>query len=64
MERFTSSVGGAPFLYADTFMSPREFRETFDLELYEKCRKKYSAETSFFDLYEKTTSFRAGDDSL
>jgi len=43
-------------------MSPKEFNETFDLELYNKCRSKYLAEGAFFDLYEKTTSFRVGDD--
>lgn len=62
MEKFTTSVGGAPFLYADTFMSPKEFLETFDLELYEKVREKYNCKQAFFDLYEKTTSFQPGDD--
>jgi len=64
MERFTTSVGGAPFLYADTFMSPEEFEHTFDLELYRACRNKYGAEGAFFDLYEKTTSYRKGDELL
>jgi delta24-sterol reductase len=64
MERFTTSVGGAPFLYADTFMSPEEFEKTFDLDLYRRCRSKYGAEGAFFDLYEKTTSYRKGDELL
>ena len=31
MEKFTRDVGGYPFLYADIFMSKKEFEEMFDL---------------------------------
>jgi delta24-sterol reductase len=31
MEKFTSDVGGYPFLYADVFMSREEFEVMFDL---------------------------------
>ena len=31
MEKFTQEVGGYPFLYADIFMTRKEFEEMFDL---------------------------------
>ena len=31
MEEFTREVGGYPFLYADIFMTRKEFEEMFDL---------------------------------
>ena len=31
MESYTQSVGGYPFLYADTFMTRPEFEKMFDL---------------------------------
>ncbi len=31
MEKFTREVGGYPFLYADIFMSRKEFEQMFDL---------------------------------
>ena len=54
MEEFTRRVGGAPFLYADTFMTRSEFDEMFDLELYHKVRQKYHAEGNFPHVFEKT----------
>ena len=36
MEHFTREAGGAPFLYADTFMDREEFGAMFDLTLYER----------------------------
>lgn len=53
MEKFTRDVGGFSFLYADIFMTRKEFEEMFDLSLYEKVRKKYNAEGSFPHLYDK-----------
>ncbi|KAL1501913.1 hypothetical protein ABEB36_007146 [Hypothenemus hampei] len=53
MERFTIDVGGFSFLYADIFMTRKEFEEMFDLTLYELVRKKYHAEHAFPHLYEK-----------
>ena len=47
MEEFTREVGGYPFLYADIFMTRKEFEEMFDLTAYELVRKKYHAEGSF-----------------
>lgn len=48
-----TDVGGFSFLYADIFMTREEFEEMFDLTLYEKVRKKYSAEGAFPHLYDK-----------
>ncbi|KIG18352.1 FAD/FMN-containing dehydrogenase [Enhygromyxa salina] len=53
MEAFTQSVRGFPFLYADTFMTPKEFEEMFDLSLYREVRAKYAAEGAFPTLYDK-----------
>jgi delta24-sterol reductase len=53
MEAFTQQVRGFPFLYADTFMTREEFREMFDLTLYDKVRREYGAEGTFPDLYDK-----------
>jgi delta24-sterol reductase len=53
MEEFTQSVGGYPFLYADTFMTREEFERMFDLTLYRKVRAKYGADGAFPDLYDK-----------
>jgi delta24-sterol reductase len=53
MEAFTREVGGAPFLYADTFMTRSEFEKMFDLSLYRRVRSKYGAEGAFVDLYDK-----------
>jgi len=53
MEKFTRDVGGFSFLYADIFMDEKEFNEMFDLSLYEKVRKKYSAVGAFPSLYDK-----------
>ncbi|CAH2089087.1 unnamed protein product [Euphydryas editha] len=53
MEKFTRDVGGYSFLYADIFMTRTEFKEMFDLTLYEFARKKYKAEGAFPHLYDK-----------
>lgn len=53
MEKFTRDVGGFSFLYADIFMTRKEFEEMFDLSLYEVVRTKYNAEGAFPHLYDK-----------
>lgn len=53
LEKFTRDVSGFSFLYADIFMTREEFEEMFDLSLYEKVRKKYSADGAFPHLYDK-----------
>ena len=47
MEDYTSKVGGAPFLYADTFLTEDEFGRMFDLELYDRVREEYGADGCF-----------------
>merc|ERR1711865_1088390 len=54
MEHYVREVGGAPFLYADTFMTRPEFEEMFDLKLYDSVRTKYSAQGNFPHVFEKT----------
>lgn len=61
MEEFTRENGGAPFLYADTFMTRKEFEESFDLTLYNKLRKKYSCEGHFPHVYDKTSGCQSFD---
>ncbi len=53
MEKFTREVGGYPFLYADIFMTRKEFEHMFDLTAYESVRRKYHAEGAFPHLYDK-----------
>lgn len=53
MEKFTRDVGGFSFLYADIFMTREEFKEMFDLTLYEAVRRQYGAEGAFPHLYDK-----------
>jgi len=55
IEKFTKKNLGAPFLYANTFMSRNEFQEMFDLSLYERMRVKYKANDHFHHLYNKTS---------
>jgi hypothetical protein len=55
-ESFTQSVGGAPFLYADTFFTRAEFEKLMNMDLYESVRAKYAAEGNFPHVYDKTTS--------
>ena len=55
MEHYTRCVGGAPFLYADTFMTREEFEEMFDLDLYTRVRAKYHAVGNFPHVFEKTS---------
>uniref|UniRef100_A0A914UJW1 Delta(24)-sterol reductase n=1 Tax=Plectus sambesii TaxID=2011161 RepID=A0A914UJW1_9BILA len=53
MEKFTRDVGGYSFLYADIFMTRKEFDEMFDLTLYHQVRDKYKANGAFPHLYDK-----------
>lgn len=58
MEHYVREVSGAPFLYADTFLTPEEFEEMFNLELYNKVRTTYKAMGNFPTVYQKTTHTR------
>jgi len=61
MEHFTRDVRGAPFLYADTFMTKAEFGEMFDLRVYERARTKYGAVDHFPHLFDKTSGCQSYD---
>lgn len=52
-ESFAEGVGGFPFLYADTFMTEREFEKMFDLGCWRRARSKYGADKAFATLYDK-----------
>ena len=61
MEHYTREAGGAPFLYADTFMDREEFGAMFDLSLYERVRDKYGAADHFPHLFDKTSGCQSFD---
>jgi len=61
MEELTRRTGGAPFLYADTFMDREEFSHMFDLGSYERVRTKYEADKHFPHLYDKTSGCQSFD---
>jgi len=54
MEGFIRKEGGYSFLYADSFLTREHFNEMFDLELYDKVRKKYHLDKAFPHLFDKT----------
>jgi len=43
------------FLYADTYMTREEFREMFDMEHYDRIRRKYNCEDAFPEIYDKVS---------
>ncbi|KAI8908523.1 delta(24)-sterol reductase [Gorgonomyces haynaldii] len=53
VEHFVRKVQGFQALYADTYMSREEFRDMFDHKLYDQIRKRYQADLSFPDIYDK-----------
>lgn len=61
MEHLTRELGGAPFLYADTFMTKEEFGQMMDLGLYERVRKRYDCAPHFPHLYDKTSGCQSFD---
>ena len=53
LERFNVDKGGFQMLYADIFMTRKEFEGMFNLQLYNKVRKDYGADKVFPDIYTK-----------
>jgi len=53
VEAFVRSSNGFQMLYADSYMSEEEFRQMFDLTLYEEMRKRYNCQGAFPHVYEK-----------
>jgi len=53
VEDFVASVDGFEMLYADAYMTRKEFAGMFDRTLYEELRKKTGADKAFPDIYDK-----------
>jgi len=53
VESFVRKVKGYQALYADTLMTREEFKDMFNHTGYEKMRKKWNAEDSLPEVYEK-----------
>ena len=54
LEKKLKDLGGRKVLYAHAYYPEKEFWQIYDKSWYTKLRKKYSAETVFPDIYEKT----------
>jgi len=55
VEAFAREHDGIQGLYADSYMSRDEFREMFDMRLYDKMRARYGCEGAFPDVYDKVS---------
>jgi len=53
LEKFVRSVKGFQALYADTYMTRKEFREMFDHSLYDKLRESYNCIGCLPEIYDK-----------
>lgn len=53
VEDFVASVDGFEMLYADCYMTRREFATMFDRALYDDLRKRLGADKAFPDIYDK-----------
>lgn len=53
VEAFVTSVSGFEMLYADAYMTRKEFAEMFDRSLYDDLRRRLGAEKAFPDVYDK-----------
>lgn len=53
LEHYTQGKGGFHMLYADIFMTRKEFEEMFNHNLYKQVRKNYKADTAFPAIYDK-----------
>lgn len=53
LEKYTYEHEGFHMLYADIFMTRKEFEQMFDHALYRKVRKKYHAQGAFPEVYDK-----------
>lgn len=58
MEKFCIDRGGFVALYAETFLTKREFSQMFDVQLkyYPELRKEYGLEDAFPESYDKISS--------
>ncbi len=53
LEKFVRERGGYQMLYADICMTRTEFEEMFEHRLYREMRRKYAAENTFPEVYDK-----------
>eukprot|EP00300_Choanocystis_sp_HF-7_P033968 c4643_g1_i2.p1 GENE.c4643_g1_i2~~c4643_g1_i2.p1 ORF type:complete len:343 (+),score=78.54 c4643_g1_i2:932-1960(+) len=53
MEHWTRTIGGWVPCYTDMFCTPKEFRQIFNHNLLDSCRKRFRAEDAFPEVYEK-----------
>eukprot|EP00421_Protoceratium_reticulatum_P073090 CAMPEP_0168404568 /NCGR_PEP_ID=MMETSP0228-20121227/24705_1 /TAXON_ID=133427 /ORGANISM="Protoceratium reticulatum, Strain CCCM 535 (=CCMP 1889)" /LENGTH=615 /DNA_ID=CAMNT_0008418193 /DNA_START=50 /DNA_END=1893 /DNA_ORIENTATION=- len=53
VEDFVASVDGFEMLYADSYMSRKEFAKMFDRALYDKLRAQLGGDKAFPDIYDK-----------
>lgn len=53
LETYVRRVNGFQMLYADTYLTEKEFRDMFDHSLYDKMRKKLDCEKAFPEVYGK-----------
>jgi len=53
VEEYVTSVKGFEMLYADSFMTRREFAQMFDRGLYDELRKRLGGDKAFPDIYDK-----------
>lgn len=53
MDLFCREHNGFFFLYTDIFCTEEEFNQTFNFDLYNKCREKYNAKDAFPTIWEK-----------
>ena len=63
MERFCIDRGGFVALYAETFLTKKEFSQMFDVQLkwYYELRKTYKLEDAFPESYDKISSVSRDD---
>lgn len=53
VEQYVLSVKGYQMLYADSYLSRKEFREMFDHSHYDRMKRKYDPQNAFPQIYEK-----------
>lgn len=53
MSTFCREHDGFFLLYTDLFCTEEEFNQTFNFDLYNKCREKYHATDAFPTIWEK-----------
>eukprot|EP00112_Aurelia_sp_Birch-Aquarium-sp1_P018938 Seg4599.1 transcript_id=Seg4599.1/GoldUCD/mRNA.D3Y31 product=Delta protein_id=Seg4599.1/GoldUCD/D3Y31 len=55
MEQFVIENHGFQLLYADSYLSRKDFRRMFDHKLHDELRQKYGCKDAFQDIYDKVS---------